>query len=183
MNKRIRTGLLAAAMVGGGLVGATQLVGNVSAESVDESSSTELTVEPSVDQAQSLVAQVDDTEAPAPDGAEDGDGEGCNRGGRRGGRGFDTAAETIGIEIDELREGVESGLTLAEIAEQNGVSAQSVIDAMVEDLAQHLEDEVAEGDLTQDEAAERLLESVDRITTKVNEGRPDRPAPADADAG
>ena len=183
MNKRIRTGIFAAAMVGGGLVGATQLVGNVSAQSYDEPPATEPTVESNTDTPQPLVAQVDDTEVPAPDGTEEGDGEHCDRGGRRGGRGFDSAAETIGIEIDELREGVESGLTIAQIAELNGVSAQSVIDAMVEDLAQHLEDEVAEGDLTEAEAAERLEDSVERITTRVNEGRPDRPErPAEADA-
>lgn len=173
MNKRIRSGLLAAAMVGGGLVGATQLVGNVSAQSYDEPPVVEPTVEPTTVPVQPLVAQVDD--APAPDGSEEGEGEHCRRGGRGGGRGFDTAAETIGIQIDELREGVESDLTIAQIAELNGVSAQSVIDAMVEDLAQHLEDEVAAGELTESEAAERLEDSVERITTRVNEGRPDRP--------
>ena len=46
MNKRIRSGLLAAAMVGGGLVGATQLVGNASAQSYDEPPVVEPTVEP-----------------------------------------------------------------------------------------------------------------------------------------
>ena len=173
MNKRIRSGLLAAAMVGGGLVGATQLVGNASAQSYDEPPLAEPTVEPTTAPVQPLVAQVDDAETPSPDGAEE--GERCGRGGRGGGRGLDTAAETIGIEIDELREGVESDLTIAQIAELNGVSAQSVIDAMVEDLAQHLEDEVAEGELTEAEAAERLEDSVERITTRVNEGRPDRP--------
>ena len=181
MNKRIRTGLLATAMVGGGLVGATQLVGNVSAQSYDEPPATESTVEPTSGSVQPLVAQVDDTDAPAPDGAEEVEGEHCGRGGRGGGRGLDTAAETIGIEIDELREGVESGLTIAQIAELNGISAQSVIDAMVEDLAQHLEDEVAGGELTEAEAAERLEDSVERITTRVNELRPERPAVEDAD--
>jgi hypothetical protein len=183
MNKRIRSGLLAAAMVGGGLVGATQLVGNVSAQSYDDPPAVEPTVEPTSDPVQPLVAQVDDadTDPPAPDGAEEAEGEHCGRGGRGGGRGLDTAAEAIGIEIDELREGAESGLTIAQIAGLNGVSAQSVIDAMVEDLAQHLEDEVAEGDLTEAEAAERLEDSVERITTRVNEVRPDRPErPAEA---
>ncbi len=179
MNKRIRNGLLAAAMVGGGLVGATQFVGNVSAQSYDEPPATEPAAEPTAEPtsapAQPLIAQVDDTDAPAPDGAETGEGEQCGRGGRGGGRGLDAAAETIGIETDELREGLESGLTIAEVAQLNGVQPQSVIDAMVEDLAQHLEDEVAEGEHTEAEAAERLEESVERITTDVNEGRPERP--------
>lgn len=174
MNKRIRTGLLAAAMVGGGLVGASQLAGNVSAESNSDTPAAASTS----DGAQGLVAQVDDTDTPAPDGGEEGAREGC---GGRGGRGLDSAAEAIGIETDELREGVQSGLTIAQIAQLNGVSAQSVIDVMVEDRAQHLEEEVAAGELTEAEAAEKLEGSVERITTMVNEGHPDRPErPADA---
>jgi hypothetical protein len=184
MNKRIRTGLLAAAMVGGGLVGASQLAGNVSAESSGETPVAELTSEPAAEStsenAQGLVAQVDDTEAPAPAGDEEGAREGC---GGRGGNGLESAAGAIGIEADELREGVQSGLTIAEVAQVNGVSAQSVIDVMVEERAQHLEEEVAAGELTEAEAAEKLEGSVERITTNVNEGRPDRPErPAEAGA-
>jgi hypothetical protein len=78
------------------------------------------------------------------------------RGGKhwRGGPGgfgriaFDTAAEVIGIEEDELRDALRDGTTLAELAEQNGVEVQAVIDALV-------------------------AEATERITTYVNEGRSD----------
>ena len=40
---------------------------------------------------------------------------------------------------------------------------------------------MADGDLTQEEADERLAELTDRITTMVNEGRPERPADAPED--
>ena len=71
----------------------------------------------------------------------------------RGGPGFgriglEAAAEVIGIEEDDLREALRDGTTLAELAEQNGVDVQAVVDALV-------------------------AEATDRITTLVNEGFPD----------
>jgi hypothetical protein len=68
--------------------------------------------------------------------------------------GLDAAAEVIGIEEDELREALRDGSTLAELAEQNGVATQAVIDALV-------------------------AEATERITTLVNEGFPEKPARPD----
>ena len=70
-----------------------------------------------------------------------------------------TAAEAIGITAEELKTAIEGGQTIAQVAEANGKSVQSVIDALV---AQ------ATTDLTQ------------RITDMVNGVKP--AAPAD-DAG
>jgi len=92
-------------------------------------------------------------------------------GGGQGGRGHDgargekrqerltTAAEAIGITAEELKTAIEGGQTIAQVAEANGKTVQSVIDALV---AQ------ATTDLTQ------------RITDMVNGVKP--AAPAD-DAG
>jgi hypothetical protein len=68
-----------------------------------------------------------------------------------------TAADAIGITADELKTAIEGGQTIAQIAEANGKSVQSVIDALV---AQ------ASADLTQ------------RITDMVNGVKP--AAPTDA---
>jgi len=68
-----------------------------------------------------------------------------------------TAAEAIGITAEELKTAIEGGQTIAQVAEANGKSVQSVIDALV---AQ------ASADLTQ------------RITDMVNGVKP--AAPADA---
>jgi hypothetical protein len=82
-------------------------------------------------------------------------------GGRHGGRhgGFrgemlDTAATAIGITADELKTEIEAGKTIAEVAVENGKTAQDVIDALVA---------TASADLTQ------------RITDLVNGVRPEAP--------
>ncbi len=91
-------------------------------------------------------------------GQEGGQNHGGARGEKRQER-LTTAAEAIGITADELKTAIEGGQTIAQVAEANGKTVQSVIDALV---AQ------ATTDLTQ------------RITDMVNGVKP--AAPAD-DAG
>ena len=86
--------------------------------------------------------------------------DGQNHGGARGEKRQEmltAAADAIGITADELKTAVQGGQTIAQVAEANGKSVQSVIDALV---AQ------ATTDLTQ------------RITDMVNGVKP--AAPADA---
>ena len=98
--------------------------------------------------------------------------------------GLDAAAEVIGIEEDDLRDALRDGTTLAELAEQNGVAVQAVIDALVGEANERIDNLVEDGRLDADEAAERLTEATERITTLVNEGfqkdaeRPDTEEPA-----
>ena len=95
-------------------------------------------------------------------GQEGGGHDGQNHGGARGEKRQErltTAAEAIGITAEELKTAIEGGQTIAQVAEANGKTVQSVIDALV---AQ------ATTDLTQ------------RITDMVNGVKP--AAPAD-DAG
>jgi hypothetical protein len=82
--------------------------------------------------------------------------------------GFDAAAEALGITEDELRAALEDGQSIAEVAEANGVDVQAVIDALVDEVETHLDEEVAEGDLTQAEADEKLANTTERITELVN---------------
>ena len=95
---------------------------------------------------------------------------------RGGHRGFDgeVVAGIIGISVDELRDALQAGSTIAEVAEANGVDPQTVIDALVDEASDHLEVAVENGRLTEDEAANRLAEITERITERVNEGRPVR---------
>ena len=86
--------------------------------------------------------------------------DGQNHGGARGEKRQEmltTAADAIGITADELKTAIEGGQTIAQIAEANGKSVQSVIDALV---AQ------ASADLTQ------------RITDMVNGVKPAAPTEA-----
>lgn len=178
MNKRIRTGLLSIGLVGGSFLGA----GIVSAQ-VDDTVSTDTQVEQPVEQP---------TEQPA-DAPVDGDpteGDRAERRAERAERRAERAqatADLLGLDVDTLRAAIEEGQTLAQIAEANGVDVQTVIDAKVEAKTERINTAVADGRLTDVEAAEKLAELEERVTTRVNEGRPergargtrgDRPAPA-----
>ncbi len=116
----------------------------------------------------------EETEADeTPDGSESSDEKpDCDhRRGRGHHRPFadkDAIAEAIGIEPEEIRAGFEDGLSLAEIAEANGVDPQAVIDVMVENLDERLAQAVENGRLTQEEADERRENAVERITERVN---------------
>ena len=99
-----------------------------------------------------------------------GPGAGGFHGGRPGGRGpgLNAAAEAIGISGDDLRTAVRGGDTIAEVAAANDVDAQTVIDAMVAEANAHLDAAVADGELTEAEAAQRQADLGERITALVN---------------
>lgn len=88
--------------------------------------------------------------------------------------GLKAAAEAIGVETRDLAEALRDGSTIADVAAEAGVDAQSVIDAMVADASEHLSEKVADGTLTQEEADAKLAELTDRVTDLVNNGRPER---------
>lgn len=84
---------------------------------------------------------------------------------------FKLAAETIGIPARELRQDVKGGQSISEVAEAHGVSTQTVVDAVVNDLSAKLDKAVTDGKITQeraDKVKERLPE---RITNLVNRHR------------
>ncbi|MEM9610761.1 MAG: hypothetical protein AAGA99_25345 [Actinomycetota bacterium] len=96
--------------------------------------------------------------------------------GHRGGfsHGSETVTDLLGLTQEELREELAAGQTLAEVAEAQGVSVETLVDALVADAAEHLDEHVADGDLTEEEAAERLEELEERITDRVNGEAPER---------
>ena len=97
-----------------------------------------------------LDAVVAALEAARPMGGHGGPGhDGQNHGGDRGEKRQEllaAAADAIGITADELKTAIEGGQTIAQIAEANGKSVQSVIDALVAqattDLTQRITDMV-----------------------------------------
>lgn len=96
------------------------------------------------------------------------------RGGSHDGRpdrdrpGLDAAADAIGISVDDLRTAVLGGDTIAEVAAANNVDVQTVIDALVAEANARLEAAVADGGLSEAEAAERKTDIVEHITDMVN---------------
>ncbi|KQV26531.1 hypothetical protein [Yonghaparkia sp. Root332] len=111
-----------------------------------------------------------------------GSGHDGDRGDRSEHRGAAIAIilETLGITVDELRDAREEGLTLAELAEAQGVDVDTLVDALVAAAEEHIAEHVADGDLTQEEADERLAEFEERITDRVTGEAPER---GDGDRG
>lgn len=104
-----------------------------------------------------------------------------DRDGRRGGKGFpgrgvgsDAVVEALGIDADTLRDELRAGSSLADIAAENGVDVQVVIDAMVAAASERIDTAVENERLTEDEAAEKLADLTERITDVVNGERPVR---------
>jgi hypothetical protein len=87
-----------------------------------------------------------------------------------GARALTTAADAIGIGVRELRDALADGQTLAEIAEANGVSPDTVIDALVEAATERLEAAVADGRLDEDDADEWRAELEEDVRELVEEG-------------
>lgn len=132
-------------------------------------------LQPLVDDGTITQAQADAViEALQAAGPKDGPG-GPGRGGPgRGGRGpgFAIVAETLGMTEQEVREAVAGGQTLAELAAANGSSADELVDAILADIKSHLDEKVAAGDLTQEEADAKLAEAEARVAEFVNNTKP-----------
>jgi len=126
------------------------------------------------DQADAVTAAL--AEAMPPQGA---GGPGMGHGG--GPAGSEAAATALGITIEELRAAIEQGQTIAQVAAASGIDVQTVIDAMVAEHAARLDESVAAGELTQEEADQKLSDATTRITDEVNNGRP-QPGTPPADA-
>jgi hypothetical protein len=183
MKKKMAAIAMSAAMLGGGAAGAALMTPAIA--SADSTSSTttaasgsdattalpgawaddvfdQLVSDGTITQAQADKVQAA-LEAARPEGGPGG----------RGGPGLDAAAKALGIDASELRTDLQSGRTIAEVAEAKGVDVQTVIDALVTEMQSHLADAVSDGKLTQAEADEMKANATERATAMVNGERPD----------
>lgn len=107
-------------------------------------------------------------------------------GGHGGGRDLSTAATALNMTEDDLRTALQAdGATLATVAEAQGVSVDTLIDALVTAGQERITQAVTDGELTQEQADERLADLETRVTDRVNSGgggRPQRPADAEDDS-
>jgi hypothetical protein len=92
------------------------------------------------------------------------------------GPGFDgeVLAGLLGVDVDTLRADLGEGKTVAEIAGEQGVDVQTVVDSLVAEAESHLDLSVENGRLTQEEADAKLADATERITDFVNNGFPRR---------
>ena len=81
---------------------------------------------------------------------------------------LEAAAGYIGITEAQLRTELESGKSLAQVAQDHGKSVDGLIDALVAAAKDKLDDAVAAGRLTEDQETRMLDALKDRITSAVN---------------
>jgi polyhydroxyalkanoate synthesis regulator phasin len=93
---------------------------------------------------------------------------------RGGGRGPapEVLAEILGLDVDTLRAEFEAGMSVADVAEAQGIDTQTVVDGLVADLADHLAEHVADGSLTQDEADAKLANAATMISDRIDDVPP-----------
>ena len=89
---------------------------------------------------------------------------------------IDAVSELLGLSPEEIREERESGKSLVEIAEEQGVSEDALIEAIMAAPKEAIEQKVEDGILTQ-EQANHLLERLEQIVQhEVNREEPGFPA-------
>jgi hypothetical protein len=81
---------------------------------------------------------------------------------------LEVAAAAIGVSEDDLRAALLDGTSMADYATSQGVDPQAVIDALVAANQARLDEAVAAGEKTQEEADEAAANAVERITAAVN---------------
>jgi polyhydroxyalkanoate synthesis regulator phasin len=87
--------------------------------------------------------------------------------------GLGTAAEALGMTEDELRTALEpDGTSLADVAADQGVDVDTLIDALVQAQQDRIAQAVEDGRLTQEQADERLADLRERVTERVNSDAP-----------
>src|SRR4029079_9196921 len=112
--------------------------------------------------------------APAPPPVPGGPPMGCHGGGPGFGHGprgahpdLGVVASTIGISEDDLRTALQGGQSIADIAKAHNVDPQAVIDALVADASKHLDQAVADGKLTQEQADQMKADLPQRMADFV----------------
>ena len=161
-NHRIRTGLATAAIAGGSILGVGVVGGVVNAQTDDTTDTT--TTDTITTDTTTTTETVEDT--PRTERRE------ARREARQ--QAHEEIAALIGVEVDDLRDWVHGGGTLAEVAEQNGVDPQDVVDLIVEQTNERIDTAVENGRIDAEMADEKRAEIEERVTTRVNEGRPER---------
>jgi len=89
-------------------------------------------------------------------------------------RGLDAAASYLGLTEEQLRSELESGKTLAQVAEAHGKSVEGLVDALVVDFKTKLDAAVEAGRITQEKADQVLRDVRERVTAHVNGQRRER---------
>ena len=110
-------------------------------------------------------SEVETSDDDTTDGDRHGDGDGDHGG--PGGE-VDAAATALGITPDEMFTALDSGQTIAALAQAKGIDPQTVIDAVVAAVTAREQAEVAAGDHTQAEVDAKLADIATQVAAMVN---------------
>ncbi|MFQ5420785.1 MAG: hypothetical protein ACE5EY_10550 [Anaerolineae bacterium] len=83
---------------------------------------------------------------------------------------FVTAAEMLGVDEDAMWDALDNGKTIADLAQENNVDPQTIIDALVAAEAEFIDELLADGEISAGEADEWRVEAADYAAEFVNEG-------------
>lgn len=185
MNKKLTAIGLTAGIAAGGLGGLILAVPAISGAQTSSTTAADVSApadrpDPAVHIAEVLKPLVDDgtitqTQADAVSAALVADHQardGEHGKGGPGGPKAEVLAQALGMTTDELHSALESGKTIAQVAADQGVDVQVVIDALTAGMTSHINEEVANGELTQEEADAKLADLSTHITDMVNNPRP-----------
>lgn len=117
------------------------------------------------------------------DDADSADEKSCDGRLGKGGRHFlgrkgladrlDRMAELVGVEADALKEALKSGRSLADVAVENGVDPQVLIDAVAESIEDKADEMLEEGRIDAEKAAEMRAGAESTAAKIVNRTLPD----------
>lgn len=127
-------------------------------------------------------AQDDDTDSDGTDSVEesesvtDGDEEESDWRGRIGrrsgvrghGPGLDVLTETLGLEADELRDALQDGKSLADIATEQGVSVDELKAALQQAAEERIDQALADGHIDEEKAAELKATLAEHVEAHIN---------------
>jgi polyhydroxyalkanoate synthesis regulator phasin len=74
------------------------------------------------------------------------------------------AADEMDMSLSDLLTELEDGKSIANVAEENGVDTQDIVDAYLAQIQENLDEAVAEGNMTQTQADYRLQQAEERVT-------------------
>lgn len=173
-----------AALLGGGIAGATLLPASAAVQTEDEGAPSPVadrlerirealsglvgngTI--TQEQADAVAETLNDTEAFGPH-HRGGHGHGMGAG---MGAGLDAAAEALGVSRDDLVAALRDGQTLADVAGEHGVDVSVLVDALAAAAQERLDEAVADGRITEERAGEMAASMRERISEMVEQGMP-----------
>ena len=88
--------------------------------------------------------------------------------------GMETIANLIGIDVDTLWGELKAGNSIADVAQANGVDAQTIIDALVAQKQAKIDELLAAGEISAEKAAAWQAKLVEGVTSFVNDTYEDK---------